>query len=189
MGKRGLHEMTDSVTIGPENKGFAVRFLPLTIICLMTTALAGCETHQAVDQQQTMLQRQPLTAPAQQDILSLGREMSNGSVDIYEPGTNSVDIPTQATFSPRPSPVAENPNIIVRDQDVTVYSLDADASAAQLTPLDREPQAPAAPARQYAPELTPTPDPQGALPNLQPPIAARGQYASPFTSGPGSSYQ
>ncbi len=184
MAKRGLHENRVWATIAAENKGFAVRCLPLTIICLMTTALGGCATHQADSKADVTAVR--MTAPAEQDILSLGRSMSDNSVDIYEPGTPSVDIPTIATFTPRVSPISENGNIIVRDNDVTVYSLEADPAAVDMPALNREPVAPAPPARRYASDLTPIAPPQGSLPNLQPPLAAQGQYASPFMAAPGT---
>lgn len=123
----------------------------------------------------------PISQPADQDVLALGRSLSDGSVDIYDPGVPKFSVTEQQAITPRPDTVPENSGIIVRDPGVTVYSLDSapmpletDSTLAQVAPA-------AAPPSQYAPELTPQPGPRGTLPNLQPPIAAQGQHASPFT--------
>lgn len=64
-------------------------------------------------------------APATQDILTLGRGMSNNKVDIYEPGLTAFDVTPVKTFKPQPLPVPKNANFIVRDPSVTAYSLDS----------------------------------------------------------------
>lgn len=145
--------------------------------CLFLTIpvlLAGCQSNtvkvaklppsgNAAPEQQLSL-----TSPEEQSILSLGRGMSDGSVDIYEPGVAKLDVPTIETFNPRPSPVPESNNVIVRDPSVTVFSLEANPTATDgatvLTPM---PSAvapvpvyapPAEPVHRYASELTPTND-------------------------------
>ena len=129
-----------------------------------------------------------MTAP-EQTMLSLGRGMSGGSVDIYEPGVATLDVPTIETFTPRPSPVPENNGIVVRDPSVTVYSLDAvpgmvdmayapsGAAPTALTPMPE----PAAEPRRYASELTPTDTKGVAVTGLQPPVVAQGDFTSPFS--------
>jgi hypothetical protein len=132
------------------------------------------------------VQHMSMTAP-DQTMLSLGRGMSGGSVDIYQPGVSALDVPTIETFTPRPSPVPENNGIIVRDHAVTVYSLDAvpgamamDYRATAPTALTPMPE-PVVAARRYASELTPT-DPKGSvMPGLQPPVIAQGDFSSPFS--------
>lgn len=168
-----------------------MRTQTLCLISALSILLAGCQTNNEVkvaklpdDATQTtnLAQPVPMTAP-EGDLLSLGRGMSNNSVDIYEPGTSTLDVPTIAAFSPRPSPVPENAGIIVRDPDVTVYSLDAVPGSAgyvptALTPMPDE----VVPApRRYAGNLTPTDQKGKALPDLQPPIVAQGAYTSPFS--------
>ena len=150
------------------------------LISLMPVLLAGCQSNtvkvaklpadqSAPAQQQTV----SLTSPDGQDILSLGRGMSNGSVDIYEPGAARLDVPAVEAFSPRPSPVPESNNVIVRDPSVTIYSLEANPVATQsamaLTPMPFDaapaplPVPPAQAPRLYASELTPTNDRGSAL--------------------------
>lgn len=111
-------------------------------------ALAACETHRQAAEE-------PVAAPAlKQDFLTTGRGLSNGAVDLYQPGTDflpTAQFPTagRSTVSPIPG----NPNVVNSDPSVTIYSLD--------TMNISEPK--------------PAP-----LPPLQPPSVAKGNYMSPF---------
>lgn len=176
-----------------------MRFTSLCLISVMSVLLSGCQSSgevkvaklppgSAANAPTQVTGPISMTSP-EQTMLSLGRGMSGGSVDIYEPGVSTLDVPTIETFTPRPSPVPENNGIVVRDPSVTVYSLDAvpgmvdmayapsGAAPTALTPMPE----PAAAPRQYASELTIT-DPKGtALPGLQAPVVAQGDFTSPFS--------
>ena len=174
-----------------------MRLTSLCIISVMSVLLAGCQSGNTVK-----VARMPagedatvsspaapqiaMTAP-DQSLLSLGRGMSDGSVDIYQPGVSALDVPTIETFTPRPSPVPENNGIVVRDSSVTVYSLESvpgavdmsygEAAPTALTPMHEPVEAP----RLYASELTPTDLKGSVMPGLQPPIVAQGDFTSPFS--------
>lgn len=156
----------------------------------MSVLLAGCQTNAQIkvaklpdDAGKTAASPQvSMTAP-DDSLLALGRGMSDNSVDIYTPGSSTLDVPTIAAFTPRQSPVPENAGIIARDPNVTVYSLDAVPTAAgyQPTALTPMPDEVAPAPRRYAGELTPTDQKGVNLPDLQPPTVAQGAYTSPFT--------
>lgn len=89
------------------------------------------------------------------DFLTLGRELSDGRVDLYQPGVDFVPnmtAPEGSKFAAI-SPVPGNQNILVNDPSVTIYSLDT---------MDISEPAPA------------------PLPPLQPPTSLQGEYLSPF---------
>lgn len=92
-------------------------------------------------------------APVKQDFLTIGRGLSNGTVDLYQPGTDFLPTEQFPTTGRAVSPIPGNSNIVVNDPSVTIYSLD--------TMEVSEPQ--------------PAP-----LPPLQPPTNIRGEYPSPF---------
>lgn len=176
-----------------------MRITSLCLVSVMSVLLAGCQSNGDVKVAKLPAGTTPesvvqpagtisMTAP-EQTMLSLGRGMSGGSVDIYEPGVATLDVPTIETFTPRPSPVPENNGIVVRDPSVTVYSLDAvpGAIAMDYAPSGAAPTAltpmpePAAEPRRYASDLTPTDIKGTAMPGLQPPIVAQGDFSSPFS--------
>ena len=100
-----------------------MRIPALFIISLsVAAALTGCAPAKEAKPVEVYYVPVP---PPQQDILSLGRGMSNNKVDIYEPGLTAFEVTPVETFKPRPLPVPKNPNFIVRDPSVTAYSLDA----------------------------------------------------------------
>ncbi len=101
-----------------------MRIPALFIISLSAVAvLTGCAPAKEV--QPVEVYYVPVPPPPQQDILSLGRGMSDYKVDIYEPGLTAFDVKPVERFKPRPLPVPKNPNFIVRDPSVTAYSLDS----------------------------------------------------------------
>ena len=92
-----------------------MRIPSLCIISMMSVLLAGCQTGEPVKTASLhpTQQQMSLTSP-EQSMLSLGRGMSDNSVDIYEPGVDRLDVPTIESFTPRSATVPENNNVVVR---------------------------------------------------------------------------
>jgi hypothetical protein len=66
--------------------------------------------------------------PYQMSLFELGRGVSDGRVDIYEPGVPTVDLPSYAQETEKPEikprdPFPKTRTILVRDPSVVVYSL------------------------------------------------------------------
>lgn len=99
-----------------------MRTVHLSIICLLASVLGACSVGQPVTVNYTAA---PVPRIAQQDMLSLGRALSFGTVDIYEPGLTVLSVPDIVRFTPREFPIPLNQNFIVRDRSVTAYSLDS----------------------------------------------------------------
>lgn len=118
----------------------------LSILMLAILALAACQTHGQATQSKP--------SGKKQDFLTTGRGLSNGAVDLYQPGTDFLPTAEYPNAGPRSvSPIPGNANVMVNDPSVTIYSLD--------TMEISEPQ--------------PAP-----LPPLQPPAVVRDTYPSPF---------
>ena len=116
------------------------------LVLILAFGLSACATHKTVQRK--------TAAPVKQDFLTTGRGLSNGAVDLYQPGTDflpTAQFPT--TGRNTISPIPGNQNILVNDPSVTIYSLDTmDVSEPKPAPL----------------------------PPLQPPTVIRGDYPSPF---------
>ena len=123
-----------------------LHFLVLLLV-VSALGLSACETHREAKAQPKS------SAPLKQDFLTTGRGLSNGSVDLYQPGTDFLPTAQFPTTGRAVSPIPGNSNIMVNDPSVTIYSLD--------TMNVSEPQ--------------PAP-----LPPLQPPTNIKGNYPSPF---------
>jgi hypothetical protein len=67
-------------------------------------------------------------SPYQMSLFEMGRGISDGRIDIYEPGTPSLDLPPLAEETAKPEErfldfFPRNRTLLVRDPSVTVYSL------------------------------------------------------------------
>ncbi|PZP56864.1 MAG: hypothetical protein DI586_02295 [Micavibrio aeruginosavorus] len=113
---------------------------------LILLALTACQTAETT---------QPKPAPVKQDFLTTGRGLSNGAVDLYQPGTDFLPTAEYPTTGRALSPIPGNPNVLVNDPSVTIYSLDTmEVNEVQAAPL----------------------------PPLQPPTSLQGGFPSPFDS-------
>lgn len=121
----------------------SIFFLAVSIL-----SLSACETHQHANQQ-------PVRGVVKQDFLTTGRGLSNGAVDLYQPGTDFLPNTGTASVTPgtRISAIPANSNVMVNDPSVTIYNLDVE----------------------HVSEPEPAP-----LPPLQPPTVLRADYPSPF---------
>lgn len=126
-----------------------VKKITCFLMMTMSLLLAACQTAQ-----KPVAERAPPPA-VKKDFLTLGRELSDGRVDLYQPGVDfipNMTAPEGSKFT-GVSPISGNQNILVNDPSVTIYSLDTmDVS-----------------------EPSPAP-----LPPLQPPTSLQGEYLSPF---------
>ena len=97
----------------------AVKFPFYLGLALMLTA---CQTapHKAAQEPQIQAANQ------RQNFMEIGRGLSHGAVDLYQPGTDFLDAAPQAQMvrGSRISPIPNNPNILVASPNVTIYSLD-----------------------------------------------------------------
>lgn len=130
-----------------------MRCKSLCIILAGSLMVAACTPAQPEVKTNTAYRTLP--PAADQSMLSLGRGLSSGTVDIYEPGTPAFSVTEQKSFVPPVATVPENANLIVRDRSVTVFSLDSNATSAPLYPAAEQAYVPPAP-RRYASELMPT---------------------------------
>lgn len=113
---------------------------------LLITALTACQTAQTT---------RPVPTPVKQDFLTTGRGLSDGAVDLYQPGTDFLSTAEYPARGRALSSIPGNPNVVVNDPSVTIYSLDTmEVSEVQQMPL----------------------------PPLQPPTSLQGNYPSPFDS-------
>ena len=97
---------------------------------------------------------QPQSALTRQSFLMTGRGLSNGAVDLYQPGSDFVTpAPSNPVAGTSVSSIPSNNHVMVSDPSVTIYNLDVE----QIS------------------EPAPAP-----LPPLQPPTSLRGDYPSPF---------
>ncbi len=114
--------------------------------------LSACETTSASPPPAKVASR-----PQKQDFLTLGRDLSKGTVDLYRPGTDFLpDTATGPRLIAPMSPIPGNTNIHVNDPSVTIYNLDT----IQIGEVDAMPLP--------------------GLPDLQPPVSLQADYPSPF---------
>ncbi len=107
-------------------------------------ALTACQASQTT---------KPASTPVKQDFLTTGRGLSDGAVDLYQPGTDFLPTAEYPTTGRALSPIPGNPNVVVNDPSVTIYSLDTmEVNEVQQMPL----------------------------PPLQPPVNLQNNYPSPF---------
>ena len=105
----------------------------LILLSLMLTAMAmtACETAK---------KQEPRTPPpaVRKDFTTIGRDLSEGRVELYQPGTDflpTMTAPEGSKFAAI-SPIPGNQNILVNEPGVTIYSLDTmDISEPQPAPL------------------------------------------------------
>ncbi len=121
------------------------------------TLLAGCETAQPVQQKPN--------PPVRMDMMSIARNLSEGSVDVFDPSSPTLTMPAPPNQPLRTLDGQAQKSNSVRSNDpsVTIYSLD-DSFSEQIN----EPM---------AMDVEPLPPLSG--PDLQPPQDAS-PYPSPF---------
>lgn len=97
-------------------------------------AVTGCDTHKKAAPQTNR-------APVKRDFATLGRDLSQGSVDLYDPGASVLTMPSEslARSATPVSPIAKSQSVLVNDPSVTIYSLDtmdiSEPAPAPLPPL------------------------------------------------------
>lgn len=96
--------------------------------------LTACETHKKAEPQTGR-------APVKRDFATLGRDLSQGSVDLYDPSSSILTMPSEslARSTTPVSPIAKSQSVLVNDPSVTIYSLDtmevSEPAPAPLPPL------------------------------------------------------
>lgn len=145
-------------TASSKTKAEKLRVKAILPVALLVTALTlcGCETqNQAVKQQ-------PASTAKPMDMLSISRGLSHGAVDVYDPSQPLLTMPAPPSASNvYSSPMtSRSQSVPVGDPSVIIYDIDGDTSGMPAPPPGQ-------------PETI-------ALPDLQPPSDARGDFASPF---------
>lgn len=116
-------------------------------LLFISVSLAACQT--------TQTSKPKVASANKQDFLTTGRGLSDGAVDLYQPGTDFFPTAEYPATPRQLSSIPGNQNVVVNDPSVTIYSLDTmEVSEVQTMPL----------------------------PPLQPPTSLQSNYPSPFDS-------